>query len=211
MDARWRARGVDIKWSPTNDPLMGKRRQRQTLWAVVDELQNDLALLYSVALELSESLILEGDDRIQVVRLHQEARSQVEPIALGIDALGYSCIADSPTRAYGKNLAHRGTITAGFLGGQLRALDIMIDGLAVIGAADGSDEEFVRDAIESCAAVYDAHLTILAALRKSEGQSTLAMAHMRKAGAIGVFVDLDRLTTEFRQVKKRILEDQSGR
>jgi hypothetical protein len=183
---------------------MGKRQSRAALTSRVEDLQRRLSLTYVVVEELAESLIgrTNGERNDDLYRL---ARSHLDPIATEVEAMAKTFWLGQGYLKAPPDVALRGTLVSVFMGAQVVALDMTLDAMALVGGADGRDEDFLRETIRACTNAYATHASMIDAAFRADLESLSAMRQVYGADPLGASADFNRRVDDFKLVKNRML------
>lgn len=184
---------------------MSKRQNREALASQVDDLQRRLSLTYVVVEELAESLIRDHAPGDQTDDLYRQARKHLEPIASEVGAmatvfwLGNSYLKAAP------DVALRGTMVSVFMGAQVVALDVTLDAMALVGRAEGPDDDFLQKTIQACTDVYTTHASMVDSALFADFESLTIMRQVYGTDPDGTSAAFSQLVDDFKLVKDRML------
>ncbi|MGH9080941.1 MAG: hypothetical protein ACRDYE_12875 [Acidimicrobiales bacterium] len=196
---------IDAASRPYKDPFMGKRQKREALASQVDNLQRRLSLTYVVVEELAESLIHDHAAGDRTDDLYCQARRHLEPIASEVEALAkLFWLANSYLKA-APDVALRGTMVSVFMGAQVVALDLTLDAMALVGRAEGLDDDFLRKTIQACTDVYTTHASMVDSALCADFESLTIMRQVYGTDADGTSAAFSQLVDDFKLVKDRML------
>jgi len=160
---------------------MGKRRERQELWAKVESFEWALKLAHETVVDFGRAVI-DDPESSESVDLYNRGRSQTKDIAQGIESLP------------------RNFHPTSFLGEQVVALSLMITAMKYSVVAQGSDEEFLVSVLVASDDLYRHNLLVLQAMRQSEARAVEVFAQLRAENHDGSRVDINQLCNAVAEV-----------
>lgn len=184
---------------------MGKRQRRGALSSQVDDLQRRLSLTYVIVEELAECLIREHAAGDQTDACYRSARSHLEPIALEVGSMAKTFWLGNNYLKATADVALRGTMVSVFMGAQVVALDLTLDAMALVGQAEGPDEDFLRVTIQACTDVYTTHATMVESALQADIESLTIMRQVYGTDPDGNSAAFSQLFDDFKLVKDRML------
>jgi hypothetical protein len=184
---------------------MGRRQHRESLQFQVNDLERRLSLTFATLEELAEALALEGEARERIGDLYRSARSQLEPIALEVEAMAKTFWFGTANLKADADVALRGTMVSIFMGAQLVAIDLTLDAMALVGTVDAPDQDFFWATIDTCCNVYGSHQTMVESAMRADFEALTEMRALFGADADGTSATFNSLVDEFKQVKRRVL------
>lgn len=184
---------------------MGKRQKRGVLTSQVDELQRRLSLTYVVVEELAECLIRDHSAGIRTDDLYRQARRHLEPIASEVGAMAKVYWLGNSYLKAAADVALRGTMVSVFMGAQVVALDLTLDAMALVGRAEGPDEDFLRMTIQASTDVYTTHASMVDSALSADFESLMIMRQVYGTDPDGASAAFSQLVDEFGLVKDRML------
>jgi hypothetical protein len=184
---------------------MGKRDKGKPLGLQVDDLQRRLSLTYAVVEELAESLIRGDAAGERTDLLYRRARMHLEPIAFEVGALTQRFWLGHNYLKVAADVALRGAMLSIFMGAQVVALDVTLDAMALLGRAEGSDEDFLRRTIHACTDVYTVHASLIDSAVAADIDTLTIMRQIYGADLDGSSAAFNRRVDDFKLVKDRML------
>lgn len=184
---------------------MRKRQTRRALASRIDDLQRRLSLTYAVVEELAESLSRDAGSADRTDRLYRRARQHLEPIAFEVGALAQTYWLGNGYLKAPADVALQGTMVSVFLGAQVVAIDVTLDAMALIGRAEGPDEEFLRQTIHECTGVYTVHASLIDSAMSADTDTLSIMRQVYGADPDGSVTAFSQLVDDFTLVKDRML------
>jgi hypothetical protein len=184
---------------------MGKRLKRSALTSQVDDLQRRLSLTYVVVEELAECLIRGQAAGDQTDDLYRQARRHMEPIASEVGAMAKMFWLGNSYLKAAADVALRGTMVSVFMGAQVVALDVTLDAMALVGRAEGRDEDFLRKTIRACTDVYTTHASMIDSALCADVESLTIMRQVYGTDPDGASAEFNQLVDDFTLVKDRVL------
>lgn len=183
---------------------MGKRQKERALTSQVDDFQRRLSLTYAVVEELAESLT-DGESGLRTDDLYRRARQRLEPIAFEVGAMTQRFWLGTNYLKVSAEVALRGTMVSVFMGAQVVALDVTLDAMALLGRAEGPDEDFLRSTIGACTEVFTVHASMVDSAMATDADTLTIMRKVYGADPDGSSAAFNQLIDEFKLVKDRML------
>ncbi len=184
---------------------MGKRQNRRSLTSQVDDLQRRLSLTYAVVEELAESLSNDPGAGDRTDDLYRRARLHLEPIAFEVGAMAQKYWLGNNYLRTTAEVALRGTIVSVFMGAQVVALDVTLDAMALVSRAEGPDEDFLRQTIQACTAVFTVHAALLDSATSADLDTLTILRQVYGADLDGSSAAFNQRVDDFKLVKDRML------
>ncbi len=184
---------------------MGKRQKRGALTSRVDDLERRLSLTYVVVEELAECLIHDQVAGERSDELYRQARRHLEPIATEVGSLATTFWLGNSYVKAAADVALRGTMVSVFMGAQVVALDVTLDAMALVGRAEGPDEDFLRTTIQACTDVYTTHAAMVDSALRADIESLTLMRQVYGTDPDGAAAAFSQLVDDFKLVKDRML------
>jgi hypothetical protein len=189
---------------------MGRRRKQDSLPFQVNDLERRLSLTYAVLEELGESLALQAEGRDRIGELYRQARSQLQPIALEVEAMAKTFWFGNAHVKADPDVVLRGTLVSIFMGAQIVAIDLTLDAMALVGTVDTPDQAFFWATIDKCTSVAGTHQSMVESAMRADLEGLTAMRQLFRDDSDGASAAFNRLVDEFKQVKQRVLAEPIG-
>jgi hypothetical protein len=133
--------------------------------------------------------------------LFEQAKERISTAAGLIIALKERCHPETSTLPGPEML--RGTMSAGMLGYQLVAANMLLDGMALATIAEGEDQAFLQDAMVTAEEAYQSHVSMLASVLRTRDRGLYGL----NTAIIGLGTEpraeFDVMKEEFALVKER--------